>query len=140
MELAQKNISVPLTIEIQKTKNKGRGIFAKKDFVVGETIEECPVIPFSAEECAEMDQVAVGKKLDNYFYAWKTEDDGALLLGYGWLYNHSYKPNAEYVRDFERQIMIYRAIKSITSGEEITVNYNGEPGNKDPFDWMDVKD
>jgi len=35
--------------------------------------------------------------------------------------------------------MVYRAIKPIKKGEEITVNYNSEPGDLTPIDWFDVE-
>ncbi len=36
--------------------------------------------------------------------------------------------------------MEYRAVKEIRAGEEITVNYNGEPDDTTPIDWFDVHD
>lgn len=35
--------------------------------------------------------------------------------------------------------MVYRALKSIKKGQEITVNYNGEPDDMKPIDWSDWK-
>jgi len=35
--------------------------------------------------------------------------------------------------------MVYRALRPIKKGEEITVNYNGEPDDKTPIDWFEVK-
>jgi SET domain-containing protein len=34
--------------------------------------------------------------------------------------------------------MVYRAIKNIKKGEEVTVNYNGEPDEQTPIDWFEV--
>jgi len=32
--------------------------------------------------------------------------------------------------------MVYRAIKPIKKGQEITINYNGEPDDMTPVDWL----
>lgn len=123
-------------LTIKKTKNKGRGVFAAKNFSAGENIEECPAIVVCKKTCEKLN----GTELDCYFYAWRNQDEGALLLGYGWLYNHSYKPNAVYIRNFKHKVMIYKAIKDIPAGEEICVNYNGSPDNKEPIDWLNPKE
>lgn len=34
--------------------------------------------------------------------------------------------------------MVYTAIKPIKKGEEITVNYNGEPDDMTPIEWFDL--
>ena len=54
-----------------------------------------------------------------------------LALGYGSLYNHSYRPNARYV-DLSERTKLFTAIRDIAAGEEITVNYNGEPEDQTP--------
>jgi hypothetical protein len=51
--------------------------------------------------------------------------------GYGSLYNHSYRPNARYV-DLAGRTKVFTALRDIAAGEEITVNYNGEPGDVTP--------
>jgi SET domain-containing protein len=58
----------------------------------------------------------------------------AVALGYGSLYNHSYQPNARY-DDESGQTKVFRAIRDIAPGEEIVVNYNGEPGDETPV-WF----
>ena len=59
-------------------------------------------------------------------------------LGYGSLYNHSYRPNARY-DDEEGRIMVFTALRDIGRGEEITVNYNGEPGDETPVGFEVVE-
>ncbi|KKR69950.1 MAG: hypothetical protein UU12_C0033G0001, partial [Candidatus Woesebacteria bacterium GW2011_GWA2_40_7b] len=34
---------------------------------------------------------------------------------------------------------VFRAIKPIKKGEEILVNYNGEPDDESEIDWFEVK-
>ena len=59
----------------------------------------------------------------------------ALALGYGSLYNHSYRPNARY-EDVGPRTKSFLAIRDI-GGEEITVNYNGKPRSRTAV-WFDV--
>lgn len=116
-------------VEVKNTKHKGRGVFALKRFVKNEIIEKCPVIPLTSEEDVEIQKTI----LEKYIYEWYPDDD-AVILGYGFIYNHSYKSNAVYIRDFKRNIMIYKALKKINKGEEITINYNGDPSDLRPVD------
>jgi SET domain-containing protein len=58
--------------------------------------------------------------------------------GYGSLYNHSYRPNARYV-DLAGRTKLFTAIRDIAAGEEITVNYNGEPGDETPVGFEVVE-
>ncbi len=57
-----------------------------------------------------------------------------MALGYGSLYNHSYQPNARY-DDESGQTKVFSAIRDIAPGEEIVVNYNGEPEDETPV-WF----
>lgn len=105
----------------------GKGVFAARDIEPGEIIELCPVIPFPKKQLEDVRRTV----LDDYYFDWG--DDGewyAFALGYGSLYNHSYEPNAEYGMDFEAQTIDIYCIKPITAGEEITINYNGDPDNR----------
>lgn len=116
-------------VQIKMTKGKGRGVFATKNFVKDEIIEICPIIFLDDSEAKYCDPTILG----HYMYEWNHEHDGALPLGYGLLYNHSFTPNAVYERDFANNQMLYKAIKNIKTGEEILINYNGEPDNMDPY-------
>lgn len=111
----------------------GRGVFAAQDITEGEVIEICPVLIFPKSELPYVRQTM----LDNYYFDWGTEGDFFVVcLGYGSLYNHEYHPNAEYGMDFEAETIDFYAIKNIKAGEEITVNYNGEPGNMEKV-WFE---
>jgi hypothetical protein len=114
---------------------KGRGVFALKDFKNGEIVENCPVINITATE-----RKRVEKTIFNfYIYPWRSTRSGCLVLGFGSLYNHSFTPNADWKQNFKTQSMVFRAIKTIKKGEEITVNYNGEPDDATEIDWFEVK-
>jgi uncharacterized protein len=114
---------------------KGRGVFALRDFKEGEIIESCPVINITPKE-----RKIVEKTIFNfYIYPWRSTLSGSLVLGYGSIYNHSYSPNADWKQNFKTNSMVYRALRPIKKGEEITVNYNGEPDDQTPIDWFEVE-
>lgn len=122
-------------VEVRKTPNKGRGVFALQDFDEGEIIESCPVINITPDERKRLE-----KTIFNYYiYPWRSTRSGSLALGYGSIYNHSFNPNADWKQNFKTNSMVYRAIKPIKKGEEILVNYNGEPDDKTPIDWFSVQ-
>ena len=111
----------------------GRGVFAAAPIAAGQIIEICPVLVFSQAELPHIRQTM----LDDYYFDWG--DNGAyyaVCLGYGSLYNHEYEPNAEYGMDFAAQTIDFYAVRDIQPGEEITVNYNGEAGNRDKV-WFE---
>ncbi len=97
----------------------GRGVFAAQPFDVGDTVEECPVLFVPAEAVG-----ALG--LDGYCFEW-TDQEYAVALGYGSLYNHSWRPNARYEHDYDRDTVFFIALRPIGPGEEVTINYNGDP-------------
>jgi SET domain-containing protein len=119
-------------IEVKRVKGKGRGVFARRHIRKGEMIEAVPMIVMSVDEYEE----GLGKtKLANYCFAWG-RGKVALALGYGSIYNHSFRPNARY-EDVGPQTKTFIAIRDIESGEEITVNYNGKPGSRSAV-WFSV--
>lgn len=121
-------------VEVRKiTKNKGRGVFALKSFKTGEVIEICPTLRMTPTERKLCSKTI----LDYYMYPWKSTRSASLVLGYGSIYNHSFDPNADWKQNFKTKTMVYRAIKPINKGEEITVNYNGEPDDTTPIDWFE---
>lgn len=110
----------------------GRGVYAVKSFNSGDIIEVAPVIRLTPSERKRME----GTIMDFYIYPWKSTRSAVLVLGYGCLYNHSFDPNADWKQDFRSRTMVYRALKPIKKGEQIFVNYNGEPDDDTPIDWV----
>ena len=123
------------TIIVKRTAKKGLGVFALKDFKEGEVVESAPVLIFTPTDRKNLEKTP----LSHYVYPWRSTRGAAIALGYGSIYNHSYSPNADWKQNFKTKCMVYRAIKSIKKGEEITVNYNGEPEDTKPIDWFDVE-
>lgn len=86
-------------------------------------IEICPVIVLPEEELS----IIHNTKLHDYYFLWGDEQQQcAIVLGFGSIYNHSYQPNARYLLDYEQLTVDFYAVKDIGAGEEITTNYNGE--------------
>jgi len=119
---------------IKNAEGKGRGVFAANDFQRGEVIERSPVIEFAKETWAKLEDTVFYP----YCYFWGEKlEDGALALGVGSLFNHSYHPNTRFLLKKEEQIIEFITIKDIAAGEEITINYNGIVDDLEPV-WFDV--
>ena len=109
---------------------------ALKDFRTGEVIERAPVLIMTPKERQHCEKTI----LNHYIYPWRSTRGAAVVLGFGSIYNHSFSPNADWKQNFRDKVMVYRAIKPIKKGQEITVNYNGEPDDTSPIDWFEVKE
>ena len=114
-------------VEIRKVPRKGRGVFARVDIAKGTVIERAPVIELPS---LDVFNPARDTKLASYVFKWdRDKDTVAIALGYGSLYNHSYRPNARFYDD-GGLTQVFEAIRDIGAGEEITVNYNGTPTSR----------
>ncbi len=123
-----------MSIAVRLTADKGRGVFATRKFLKGELIEQAPVIAIPADQVKLIQQTV----LKHYYFEWgENDDEGAIVLGYGLMYNHSYTPNAIYVFRESDHLMEFVALKEILPDEEILVNYNGISGSQAPL-WFDV--
>lgn len=117
-------------IEVKYTARKGRGVFATTFIPAGTEVERVPVLVLPADEVLSGES---GEFLRHYVFEWGT-NTVALALGFGSMYNHSYSPNARY-DDVGRQTKIYTALRDISSGEEITINYNGHQEDDTPMEF-----
>jgi SET domain-containing protein len=123
-----KSILAMFEIYLDKSGISGRGVFAARDYFPGEVIEICPVvlIPHKQEDGI------VSSVLKDYIFTWPgprqkmtgtTWRGICIVLGYGMLYNHSFRPNAKYDIDRKGLTVIFKARKPIKKGDEITHNY-----------------
>ncbi|MEO7922397.1 MAG: SET domain-containing protein [Chitinophagaceae bacterium] len=120
---------------IAPTPSMGRGVFTSEDIAGGILVEQSPVIVMTAEERKLLDQT----RLHDYIFEWGDEKDHCCMaLGYAAVYNHSYQSNCEYEMDFEQQQIGIRAVRAISAGEELFINYNGDWNNSKPL-WFDAK-
>ena len=109
-------------------------MFAKQDFTRGSILERAPIILISQEDWQPIEKTC----LHNYAFGWgPDQDQAAIALGIGSLFNHSYEPNAFYRKNLEEQVIEFIALRDIRSGEEITVNYSGHPYGKQPM-WFET--
>jgi SET domain-containing protein len=111
---------------IAETKDKGRGVFTAYNISKDDVIEVCPVITIPQSQVPIIHKTI----LHDYYFLWGNQmTDAAIALGYGSLYNHEVHANANFILDVENMTIDIVAIRDIISGEEITINYNGEPGD-----------
>jgi SET domain-containing protein len=119
---------------IDKTKDKGRGVFSRERIPSGTIIEIAPVIVMEKTDRQYLDKTL----LHDYIFEWGQEKDKCCMaLGYIPMYNHSYKSNCEYFMNFEEETIQIKTIKIIESEEELTINYNGD-WNDNKKVWFDV--
>jgi SET domain-containing protein len=120
-------------IEVKLVSGKGRGVFARRLLSSGSVIEKVPVL------LVPIQQIAGGwdnPGLMSFFFVWN-HATLAVCLGYGSLYNHSYTPNARYV-EVGTDVMAFVALRDIGPGEEVTINYNGDPADRTPMPFSVV--
>jgi SET domain-containing protein len=120
---------------IDKTDERGRGVFTKKSIPANTIIEISPVIVMSSEERKLLDQTL----LHDYIFEWGPDSKQCCMaLGYVPVYNHSYGSNCEYEMDFANRDIKIRTIRNIEAGEELFINYNGDWNNSKKI-WVDTK-
>jgi uncharacterized protein len=113
---------------IEKTLQKGRGVFTNETIEAETIIEIAPVIVMSNDDRKLLDQTL----LHDYIFEWgKDQSHCCMALGYVPIYNHSSLSNCEYIMDYDDNNILIKTVKEITEGEELTINYNG--------DWNDEK-
>lgn len=113
----------------------GRGVFAAEAISEGEIIEICPVIVMPADQR----DLIHNTDLHDYYFLWgENEQEIGIILGYGSIYNHAATPNAEYYPDYSADTLSIFCLKDIAPGEEITLNYNGNPDDQSAV-WFEKK-
>lgn len=116
---------------ISETVN-GRGVFTAHPIPKGSTIEVCHIIEIPRSELPIIHKTV----LHDYYFLWgESMDRCVIALGYGSLYNHALYPNANFILDLPNNTIDIEAISDIEAGEEIRINYHGEPGCDDPL-WF----
>ncbi len=111
----------------------GRGVFAAEPIKAGEMIEICPVLVMNNGDLALLDKTF----LYDYYFLWgESGEDCAVALGFGSLYNHFCPSNADYDMDFDNKNIEFIAVKDIEMGDEITINYHGDPLDPSPTWFM----
>ncbi len=108
-------------------------MFATVDCGAGDLLEVAPVLVIPADEW----DLLSATSLAGYVWGWGGDGDTAIALGHANLLNHSYEPNCRYEHDLDAGTVEVLAIGPIRAGEEVTINYNGDPDDRSPL-WFDV--
>ncbi|ATP56932.1 SET domain-containing protein-lysine N-methyltransferase [Pedobacter ginsengisoli] len=124
--LFNKNIYQPQHIEVKESPLHGRGVFAKNKIMKGSIIEKAPVVFLTNDE---KETLRFTKLFHYYFLLSEPEKQAAFSFGYASFYNHSPEANAIFTFSQKRSTINIYAYKTIEPGHEITINYNGEPGD-----------
>ena len=112
--------------------NSGRGVFAGKNFGIGEIIEVAPILIL---EFSDFTYTKWNLLFEYYFWM---DDYVSLALGFGSLYNHSKNANAKYKLDRKKETITFTASKDIKKDQEILFNYKGKANPKTPL-WFERK-
>jgi len=118
-----------LQLEVGASHIHGTGVFAKTHFKPGQLIEVAPVIPMDDRE----KDLLRNSSLHSYYFLVNSKAVSVVVgLGYTSLYNHASRANARYSINLSELSISIIACKSISTGEEITINYNGSPDDMSP--------
>jgi uncharacterized protein len=124
-------------LAVVHTPGKGRGVVARCAFAIGELVEVAPVLVIKDGEALDLTELA------NYVYQWPSPPGAvAVAFGFGSLFNHSYRPNLRYDKDPAPDgtgVVRFTAICPIAAGEELVINYNGDPADTSPM-WFHTHD
>lgn len=119
---------------VHNTDLKGRGVFTAIAIPAGSLMEICPLILIPKSQMLLLDQT----ELYNYYFIWD-QDTLAIALGYGSIYNHSDKPNARVIYDFDTQEIQIESLLDIPPGAEITIHYLDEDDSNHKL-WFENKE
>lgn len=115
--------------------NAGRGVFARCAIKKGETIESCPMIEVPR---GDMSNLTESLLVTYFFYFGRGKERLAVVLGFGSIYNHSYKPNATFKIKPKSLLVDFIALNDIKKDEEITFNYYHDSPKGNSLLWFEV--
>jgi SET domain-containing protein len=121
-------------LQVHDSPIHGTGVFATKAHAAGSLIERCPLLIVPPAQGPAIAESIFG----DYVYEW--EGGYALAIGFGSLYNHARSSNARYEMDYDAEEIHMVAERPIRKGEEITINYNGDPHDPAPVWFEDDED
>ncbi len=129
-----KKLKIADSLFLAESEGKGLGVFTKKSIPAKKIVERSIVLAFDPKQRKLLEQT----DLHNYIFEWEEDNKSCCLaLGYISMYNHSYDANCEYIMDFEAKTVVIKTVKDLKAGQELTINYNGEPKNDTPV-WFDA--
>ncbi len=144
--------------------HKGRGVFASKDFTLGQVIESSPVVIFSYEASVssseqmlyvenqkilvktEIHKQKIPAEIDNIIFAWSFltkngKKESCIALGVGSLFNSANPANLRVMADEKNKNLLFIATRDIKKDEELTINYSGISGHNisENNHWFDER-
>ena len=123
-----------INLFVAQINEKGRGVVTEFAIPANTIIEVAQAITISAKERIDIDKTV----LHDYIFEWGNEQqECAMALGLVPIYNHSYDSNCTYIMQYDTQEFIIQTVKDIKAGEELTINYNGEPDDETKV-WFDA--
>jgi hypothetical protein len=116
-------------IGVRRFPGKGRGVEALRDIPPDTVMERCPVLVIPPGDRQLVDQTIIF----TYVFMWEhgtVEQDlyggegrAAIALGIASLLNHSFQPNARFIRHIDALELEIRSAGFIPAGSEITIDY-----------------
>lgn len=127
---------------VAASEQRGRGVFTLEPIPADTIVEIAPVIVMDQSDRQHLDKTL----LHDYIFEWdKNEDQSAgqtgkccMALGLISIYNHSYQSNCEYFMDYDEASISVKTVRVVESGEELTINYNGDWDDAKPV-WFNVE-
>jgi hypothetical protein len=109
---------------------RGRGVFSLRALQPEDVVEICPVIIF---QCPYKE---MPKEVQEYVFDWSDldaaagKDMQAIAMGCGGMYNCDNPANMRYeaMIDGAQKLQRFVAVRQISAGEELTINYSGKHG------------
>lgn len=122
-------------LRMVRVPGKGRGVAAGRAFDEGEVVDLAAVVVVPARQRALVERTEVHR----FCFSWDDHTGSlAVALGRGSLFNHSYEPNVRSEKRVGTRTIAFVAMRDIRPGEELTINYHGDPDCRDPL-WFEVK-
>jgi len=125
----------PSLLRVVPVPGKGRGVRAGRRLSCGEVVDAAPVVVIPSRQRRMVEQTVLAQ----FSFVWDDETGStAVALGRGSLFNHSYEPNVAAEKRIAARMIHFIALREIEPGEELTLNYHGDAGCRDPI-WFEVK-
>ena len=108
-------------VYVSESSIHGFGVFAGKDFNIGDTLELCYYLVTDDSDITD------SCVLHDYVFQTPNEEEEYLVpLGHAMMYNHNSDPNAEWDIHEDNNFVRFKALKNILKGEEIFHDYGEE--------------
>lgn len=130
----------PLNLYLTNDPERGRGLFAPRAIPAGTLVEETPVLLLSKGEWEEgkMNDTILGE----YGFCWSnggmaialgqgkfipnSQDDKLARLSIGSLFNHSSRPNVNFIRNTKTNTISFLTCRRVEEGEELCICYSAD--------------